>query len=193
VARNFWRPIRLPPNADKTNKPNTKQPPAFGAAGFIVSKLQLLIIILQAAPADYWFRVCLFSRDDVFQWSVRLSWIGQRQIVRCRDATRVCQCRFQVGAIPRAEIAQFQGAIRCRFRLASFCLAGSPFRDRGREYLVPSYLLELHAVLPQLYRAALVRLSHQAKPLLEVRHYRLAAHLRPLSPSRQSLLQRQSL
>jgi hypothetical protein len=24
MARNFWRPIRLPPNADKTDKPNNK-------------------------------------------------------------------------------------------------------------------------------------------------------------------------
>ena len=26
MARNFWRPIRLPPNADRTNEPNTKLP-----------------------------------------------------------------------------------------------------------------------------------------------------------------------
>ncbi len=144
-----------------------------------------IIIVLQVARADYWFRVCLFSRDDVFRSSFRLSWIGQRQIARCRDATRVCQCRFQVGGIPRAEIAQFQSAIRCRLRLASFCLAESPLR--GRECLeMPwgAFYLELNAVLPQVGRAALVRLPHRAMLLLQVRQYRLASRLRLLSPRR---------
>jgi hypothetical protein len=40
VARNFWRPIRLPPNADKTNKSNAKQPAAFGAAGLMFLELE---------------------------------------------------------------------------------------------------------------------------------------------------------
>ena len=135
-------------------------------------------IVLQVARADYWFRVCLFSRADVFQSSFRLSWIGQRQIARCRDATCVCQCRFQVAGIPRAEIAQFPSAIRCRLRLASFCLAESPFR--GRESLEMPWGAPHHSEL----NAALVKLPHGAKLLLQVRRYRLALRLRLLSRRR---------
>jgi len=97
----------------------------------------------------------------------------------------VCQCRFQVGGIPRVEIAQFQTAIRCRLRLASFCLAESPFR--GRECLEMPWgesHLELNAVLPQVCRAALLRLPHRAKLLLQVRQYPLALRLRLLSRRR---------
>jgi hypothetical protein len=81
--------------------------------------------------------------------------------------------------------------------LAPFCLAESPFRARGFEYLETSHLLELRAVLPPLCRAVLVRFSHRAKLLPEVRQHRLAARLRLLLPRhqwlRQSMLQRQSL
>jgi hypothetical protein len=68
-------------------------------------------------------------------------------------------------------------------RLSFFCSAEFPFR--GRDCLkVPwaaSYS-QLNAVLPQVWRAALVRLSHRSKLLLQVRHHRLAARLRLLSP-----------
>jgi len=163
-------------------------PTAFGAAGLVVLELRLFIIVVQVALADYCFRVCLFSRDDVFQWSFRLSWIDQRQIARCRDATRVCQCRVQVGGIPPAEIVRFQSAIRCRLRLSSFCSAESPFRGRDCwEIPWAASYSQLNAVLPQVCRAALVRLSHRAKLLRQVNQHRLAARLRLrlLSPRRQ--------
>jgi hypothetical protein len=54
---------------------------------------------------------------------------------------------------------------------------------------------KLNAVLPQVCRAALVRLPHRAKLLLQVRQYRLALRLRLLSrrqhQPRRSLLQSQ--
>jgi hypothetical protein len=74
-------------------------------------------------------------------------------------------------------------------------------RSHARVFVVTrsgvSYLLRLHAVLLQVCRAVLVRLSHRAKLLPEVRQHRLAARLRLLSPHhqwlRRSTLQRQSL
>lgn len=54
-------------NADKTIMPDTKQPGTFGAAGLFVRALSLFIIAVLVAREDYWSRVCLFSRDDVFQ------------------------------------------------------------------------------------------------------------------------------
>jgi hypothetical protein len=111
----------------------------------------------------------------VFQSLFRLKWIGQHQIVQSWDATRVRQCRFQVGAISRTEIVRSQGAIRCRLRLASFCSA--EIRSRARVFVVTrqrvSYLLRLHAVLPRVCRAAVVKFSHPAKPLREVSQQRL--------------------
>jgi hypothetical protein len=149
----------------------------------LLSQPQQPIILLQGARADYWFRVFQLSRDDVFQWSFRLSSIGQRQIAQCRDATPVSDCRLQVGGIaPLAEIVRFQGAIRCRLCLSSFCSAESPFR--GRDCLAMPWAAsysQLNAVLPQVCRAALVRFARRAKMFLQVRQHRLAERLRLLS------------
>jgi hypothetical protein len=152
------------------------------------SKTLTFTIPVQVARADYCFRVCLFSRDDVFQSLFRLKWIGQHQIVQSWNATRVRQCHFQVGAIsPRAEIVRFQGAIRCRLRFASFCSA--VIRFRARVFVVTrwgvSYLLRLNAVSPRVCRAAGVKLARRAKMFLQGRQHRLAAHWRLLSSRRE--------
>jgi hypothetical protein len=171
------------------------------------SKTSAFTITVQVAQVDYCFRVCLFSRDDVFLSSFRLSWIDRRQIVQCRDATRVCQYHFRVDGIARAEIAQFQSAIRCRrghpaenspltcrSRLFSWWAESSFLR---RECLEKRSGASCSALNAPVCHAALVRLSRPAKLSLEVRHYRLVAHLHLLSPRRQyprqSSLQRQSM
>ena len=84
------------------------------------SKTSALTIVDQVARADYWSRACLFSHDDVFQWSFRLTLIGRRSIALSRDATPVYQFLFQVGGIFPAEIAPLRNSIRCRFRHATF-------------------------------------------------------------------------
>ena len=115
------------------------------------SKTSALTIVVQVARADYWSRACLFSHDDVFQCSFRLTLIGRRPIALSRDATPVYQFRFQVGGIFPTEIAPLRNSIRCRFRRATFYLEESPLPVRGREYWVTrwgvSCLLESHAVL----------------------------------------------
>lgn len=106
----------------------------------------------------------------------------------------MCQCRFQVGGIPRAEIAQFQSAIRChRGHLAEnsplicrsrpfFWWAESSFLHRECvEQQLGASCSELNAVSPQVCRAALVKLSHRAKLLREVSQQRLGSRLRLLS------------
>jgi hypothetical protein len=94
-------------------------PAVFGAAGLVVLELKLFIIVLQVSRADYCFRACLFSRDDVFQSSFRLSWIRQHQTGQCRDATCVCQFRLRVRGTPAAD-ARCRSSIRRQLRLASF-------------------------------------------------------------------------
>ena len=142
------------------------------------------LIVVQVARADYWSRACLFSHDDVFQWSFRLTLIGRRSIALSRDATPVYQFLFQVGGIFPAEIAPLRNSIRCRFRHATFYLEESPLHGRGREYWGTrwgvSCLLESHAVLLLVF------------PLERVWSLRLAeaspqAHLHPGSRSRPRL------
>jgi len=115
------------------------------------SKTSALTIVDQVARADYWSRACLFSHDDVFQCSFRLTLIGRRPIGLSRNATPVYQFLFQVGGIFPAEIAPLRNSIRCRFRRATFYLEESPLHGRGREYWGTrwgvSCLLESHAVL----------------------------------------------
>ena len=155
-------------------------PTAFSAAGLVVLELRLFIIVVQVALADYCFRVCLFSRDDVFLSFFRLSWIDRRQIVQYPDGTRVRQFRFRVGGT--LAVARCRSSIRCQSRRVTFCLVECPFRVRA--CLVTrwdvSYLPELHAGSLLVCRGALVRLADLAK--LQVMLFRPGLHLRPAEP-----------
>jgi hypothetical protein len=130
----------------------------------------------------------------VFQWSFPLSWIVQHQIVQSRDATPVYQCRFHPGGLLQVETARFQSAILCRRGhpeenspltcLPRLFFWSAEWSFLRRECLAQQWdasCSELNAVLPQVCRAALVRLSPPAKLSLEVRHYHQAARLRLLS------------
>jgi hypothetical protein len=66
VARNFWRAIRQPLNAEKTDKLNKKQPGGFfSAAGVVVLKLELSIIVPRLLGRLLVSRFPVL-RDDVF-------------------------------------------------------------------------------------------------------------------------------
>lgn len=128
-----------------------------------MSSRHKIIIVLQVAQADYWFRAFLFSHDGVFRSSFRLRWIRQHEIARRPNATRVCQCRFRRVGLPRGHPA-VDSPRTCPSRLF-FRWAESSFlrRECSARRWGGSDLLVFHG--------ALLSPSHLAKPLPQVRHF----------------------
>ena len=104
MARNFWRPIRLPPNADKTIKPDAKKPGA-SCAGLIC---------------------CRVPKPSV-QIGYSCGRSGGLVASRLRDRSRVDPFVFSPVAAPSAGARSVLGALSDRVPVSLRLLGGVGF------------------------------------------------------------------